>query len=343
MFYWKPLFQISVLYPMISYSFYNPSLIRISRINSFFGGISSFPLSPFSTYSNFPFYKKTNLYMKKNEEKTYSSLSSNKKKNKPPVYFPKTLNQKKYVDILSSNENALVYVLGPAGCGKTLFACYYSIQALKEKKIQKIIITRPMIAVENEELGYLPGNLVSKMDPWTRPMFDIFAEFFSPTDIQSMIHSGIIEICPLAYMRGRTFHNTFIIADEMQNSSPMQMLMLTTRIGMNSKMVVMGDLQQSDRKDKQNGLTDFLEKYRQYYPDSVYENKSNHLISIVELDSKDILRSPVVSYLLDIYNHKESKKLEQFKESKKLEKIQDLSMMDCALISKKDMEKLNKN
>jgi phosphate starvation-inducible PhoH-like protein len=144
-------------------------------------------------------------------------------------------------------------------------------------------------------------------------------------------------------MRGRTFHNTFIIADEMQNSSPMQMLMLTTRIGMNSKMVVMGDLQQSDRKDKQNGLTDFLEKYRQYYPDSVYENKSNHLISIVELDSKDILRSPVVSYLLDIYNHKESKKLEQFKESKKLEKIQDLSMMDCALISKKDMEKLNKN
>jgi phosphate starvation-inducible PhoH-like protein len=232
-------------------------------------------------------YRKTSLFMKK---QTLYSL-----KNLSPKYKPKTDNQKKYIELL--NNKSLIVALGPAGSGKTLLACVTAIEMLQKGDIQKIILTRPMVSVENEEIGFLPGNLVAKMDPWTKPMFDIFSEYYTMPDIIGMIQSGKIEICPLAYMRGTTFHKSFIIADEMQNSSPTQLLMLSTRLGEKSKMVIMGDLQQSDSKTKINGLSDFLDKYDKRVENEIYG------IGLVKLDSEDVLRSEIVRQILKIYDN----------------------------------------
>ena len=213
-----------------------------------------------------------------------------------PLYSPRSANQKKYVDTLNNHNTTLVFGIGPAGTGKTLFACSAAIRDLKQGKIQKIVLTRPVVPVE-EELGFLPGNIKHKMDPWTRPIFDIFLEYYSQKDIDAMVHGGVIEISPLGFMRGRTFKKCFIIADEMQNSSPNQMLMLTTRIGLGSKMVVTGDLNQSDRIND-NGLKIFMEKIRKY-------NGDKNGIEICELENADIERSAVVSQILNIFKGNE--------------------------------------
>jgi phosphate starvation-inducible PhoH-like protein len=193
---------------------------------------------------------------------------------------------------------SLLLGVGPAGTGKTLFACSAAVQEMKRGSIQKIILTRPVIPVEEEELGFLPGNLIHKMNPWTRPMFDVLNEFYNQRDIDIMLQSGAIEISPLAYMRGRTFKRSFVIADEMQNSSPGQMIMLTTRLGEGSKMVITGDLKQSDRT-VDNGLADFIKKLNKY-------SGERSSIKMVEMGVQDIERSPLVSKILDIYddNHK---------------------------------------
>jgi len=218
------------------------------------------------------------------------------KKNIMGSYFPKTENQKKYVELLNNPDNSILVVVGPAGSGKTLFACINAIQLLQTGKIKKIVLTRPMISVEEENFGFLPGDLVSKMDPWTRPIFDIFKEFYTPLQVTEMIQQEIIEIAPLAFMRGRTFHDSFIIADEMQNSSPNQMLMLSTRIGHGSKMVITGDLQQSDRIHGTNGLNDFLNKYRVWNTRVISTE-----IELVEFAQVDVSRSKTVSTILDFY------------------------------------------
>ena len=216
-----------------------------------------------------------------------------------PLYKPKTENQKLYVKHLIDDIIPIVLGVGPAGSGKTLFACNQAVLALKKKEIQKIILTRPVVPVE-EDIGFLPGNLIHKMDPWTRPVFDILLEYYSQKDIDSMLHGGVLEISPLAFMRGRTFKNAFIIADEMQNSSPNQMLMLTTRIGDKSKLVITGDLQQSDR-GVNNGLADFLNKIKKYNDYCLKSDIPIPNIRIVEMNSVDIQRSAIVSKLLEIY------------------------------------------
>lgn len=215
-----------------------------------------------------------------------------------PSYLPRSENQKQYVSHLQNDGIPIVFGIGPAGCGKTLFACVTAIEGLKRGDFQKIILTRPIVPVEEEELGFLPGTLVKKMDPWTRPLMDIFLEFFSQQEIDFMINSGVIEISPLAYMRGRTFKRCFIIADEMQNSTPNQMLMLTTRIGNDSKMVITGDLKQSDRSIDKNGLLDVMNKIRDYKA----QVDGDFGIEIVLFEPEDIERSPIVSKILDIYN-----------------------------------------
>ena len=180
-----------------------------------------------------------------------------------PLYAPRSENQEKYVSSLSNMSVPIVFGIGPAGCGKTLFACVKAIEGIRSGTYKRIILTRPIVPVEEEEIGFLPGNLVKKMDPWTRPFMDIFLEYYQQHELDQMIHSGIIEISPLAYMRGRTFKQCFVIADEMQNSTPTQMLMLTTRLGEDSKMVLTGDLKQSDRT-KANGLYDIVSKIKHY-------------------------------------------------------------------------------
>ena len=212
------------------------------------------------------------------------------------TYQPRTLNQRAYVDHLVNSSVSVLVGLGPAGSGKTLFACSAAVSYLKQGLVDRIIITRPLVSVDEEELGFLPGSIENKMDPWTRPIFDIFGEFFSVTQIKSMVKSGVIEISPLAYMRGRTFKRAFIIADEMQNSSPSQMLLMLTRIGESSKLVITGDLKQTDRAGL-NGLADFMQKIRRA---SVVEDSS--MIRFVELENNDIQRSLVVSHILNIYD-----------------------------------------
>ena len=211
------------------------------------------------------------------------------------IYYPRGENQKQYVDLLENSNTTIVVGTGPAGCGKTLFACSAAINALRCGDVDRIVITRPIISVDDEEMGFLPGSLVQKMDPWTRPIFDVFGEFYSKTQLQSMVQNGVIEISPLAYMRGRTFKRAFIIADEMQNSSPNQMLMMLTRIGDRSKLVVTGDELQSDRSGM-NGLGDLIVKLRDTSLDTTCET-----IRMVCLGNVDVQRNPVVKQILDIY------------------------------------------
>jgi phosphate starvation-inducible PhoH-like protein len=180
-----------------------------------------------------------------------------------PFYKPKTVNQEVYQRMLMDSKVSILFVLGPAGTGKTMLACNNAIRELKAGNISKIIITRPVVPVE-EDIGYLPGSINKKMDPWMRPIFDIFLDFYTQREIDTMMQNNIIEISPLAYMRGRTFKNAMIIADEMQNSSPNQMLMLATRLGTNSKMVITGDLKQTDKQGTLSGLFDVVTKYRAY-------------------------------------------------------------------------------
>jgi phosphate starvation-inducible PhoH-like protein len=230
-----------------------------------------------------------------------------KHKSLAPVYSPKTANQKTYCGCLSDPNASIVLGVGPAGTGKTLFACITAIQMLRRGEIHKIVLTRPVVAVE-EELGFLPGNMVMKMDPWTRPIFDVFLEYYAQKDVDAMVQSGTIEISPLAYMRGRTFKRAFIIADEMQNSSPNQMLMLITRIGEGSKMVITGDLKQSDRLGE-NGLNEFMNKIGRHrvIGSNSTDRHGRGVISVggiraVELLTQDVERSAIVKQVLSLYD-----------------------------------------
>lgn len=248
---------------------------------------------------------KTSFIMRaRKKNSAYDSTTKGRTKQMTPNYEPRSENQKIYVNFLDDENIPIVLGVGPAGCGKTMFACLQAIQDLRSGIVNKIILTRPIVPVEEEELGFLPGNLVKKMDPWTRPIFDIFSEFYQQHEIENMIHCGILEISPLAYMRGRTFKRSFIIADEMQNSTPNQMLMLTTRIGDHSKLVITGDLRQSDRS-LDNGLLDVIDKLKAFKNSNKKERK-NARIELIELNSKDVQRSAIVSQILEIYNSSRS-------------------------------------
>jgi phosphate starvation-inducible PhoH-like protein len=217
------------------------------------------------------------------------------KGHKKPLYLPKSENQQKYVDALNRRSISLIFSVGPAGTGKTLFACMYAIQELKKKNIDKIVLTRPVVTVD-EDIGFLPGDINNKMDPWTRPIFDIFLEVFPQRELDMMVQNGVIEICPLAFMRGRTFKRAFILSDEMQNSSPNQMMMIATRIGEGSKMVITGDLNQSDRAGE-NGLKHFLGKIGDF------ERRGGDLdgLAVCFLENGDIERSPIMAKVLNIW------------------------------------------
>jgi phosphate starvation-inducible PhoH-like protein len=168
-----------------------------------------------------------------------------------------------------------------------------AIKAFKERRISKIIVTRPAVGVEDEKHGFLPGSLTQKMEPWTKPLFDVLHDYYSPRETAQMIVDEVIEICPLAFMRGRTFKNAYIIADEMQNATPNQMKMLLTRIGDGARILVTGDVKQTDRKIGDNGLLDFrklLDDFR----------NAKH-VSGIEFTMSDIERHPAVEEVLRIY------------------------------------------
>ena len=204
--------------------------------------------------------------------------------------LPRNKNQETYLFKLQDDRKNIVFAIGPAGTGKTLLAVQNGIKLYQEGKVDKIIVTRPAVSVD-EDLGFLPGTLNEKMAPWTRPIFDVLGEYYQQKDIAAMLGEGVIEISPLAYMRGRTFKNAYIIADEMQNATQNQMKMLLTRLGENSKMVVTGDLNQADRL-RDNGLLDFVGKI---------EGKRLSHIDVVQFDHKDIERHDAVREVLEVY------------------------------------------
>ena len=204
--------------------------------------------------------------------------------------LPRNKHQETYLQKLQDDRKNIVFALGPAGTGKTLLAVQNGIKMLQEGLVEKIIVTRPAVSVD-EDLGFLPGTLNEKMAPWTRPIFDVLGEYYDQKSIEGMLYDGVIEISPLAYMRGRTFKNAYIVADEMQNATQNQMKMLLTRLGENSKMVVTGDLNQADRL-KDNGLIDFVNKLQ--------GKKLDH-IDIVQFDHKDIERHDAVREVLQVY------------------------------------------
>jgi phosphate starvation-inducible PhoH-like protein len=206
---------------------------------------------------------------------------------------PKTLTQERYIELLDSQEKLIVFATGPAGTGKTMMAVLAALKAYQNGECKKIVITRPAVGVDDEEHGFLPGDLNQKMAPWTRPIMDYIAEYYRPQDINAMLEDQIIEISPLAYMRGRTFKHAWIIADEMQNATPSQMKMLLTRLGEGSKLVVTGDTQQADRKEADNGLLDFRRLVAEY--------KNCKYVAGIEFGGKDIQRHPAVLEILKIY------------------------------------------
>jgi phosphate starvation-inducible PhoH-like protein len=185
----------------------------------------------------------------------------------------------------------IIFAIGPAGTGKTLLAVQWAIDELKSGNASRIVITRPAVSVD-EEHGFLPGDLNEKMAPWTKPIFDVFQENFHSREIENMVREGIIETSPLAYMRGRTFKNAVVIADEMQNATPSQMKMLLTRLGIGSKMVVTGDLQQADRPSS-NGLLEFLNLFNDF--------KNHRYVDLCHFTTSDIERHEAVKEILAIY------------------------------------------
>jgi len=205
------------------------------------------------------------------------------------AFSPRNLAQRKYIDLLYSSVPVIVGT-GPAGTGKTLLACHAGSKALATRKVERLILTRPAVSVD-EQHGFLPGSLDKKMEPWTRPMFDALHRYMSPKQVKLLIEERKIEICPLAYMRGRTFDNAWIIGDEMQNSTPSQMKMLLTRIGEGSKMIVAGDIAQHDRGFEINGLSDLVSRI---FIDS-------ESVIHMKFTDEDIVRSDVIKEILRMY------------------------------------------
>ena len=224
--------------------------------------------------------------------KDYSNvvnININQKKQKVEI-LPRNINQESYILKLLDPKKDIVFGIGPAGTGKTMLAVQVAVKMFKEGTVDKIIVTRPAVSVD-EDLGFLPGTLEQKMAPWTRPIFDVLREYFNAKEIEGMIEEGIIEIAPLAYMRGRTFKNAFILADEMQNATPNQMKMLLTRLGTGSRMAVTGDLAQADRL-KDNGLIHFINQL---------ETSTHNRLDVVRFAQGDIERHEAVKEVLQIY------------------------------------------
>jgi phosphate starvation-inducible PhoH-like protein len=215
--------------------------------------------------------------------------------NEPIVYgsngkriVAKTKNQKKIVNLHKKND--LLFVIGPAGTGKTYVSVALGVKALKEKKVKKIIITRPVVEA-GESLGFLPGDLQDKIDPYLKPIYDALEDMIPIQKMKKFIENKTIEIAPLAYMRGRTLKNAFILLDEAQNTTKSQLKMFLTRLGEDSKMIITGDISQIDlRKDQSSGLIDAKEKLRDI-----------NGIGFTLLNSSDVLRHRLVKKILDKY------------------------------------------
>lgn len=215
---------------------------------------------------------------------------------------PKTLGQKNYIDQI--RKKMIVFGVGPAGTGKTYLAMAMAITAFKNDEVSKIIMTRPAIEA-GEKLGFLPGDLQSKVDPYLRPLYDALYQIMGAESFQKNMEKGLIEVAPLAYMRGRTLDNSFIILDEAQNTTPAQMKMFLTRIGFGSKVIVTGDLTQKDLpKDAKSGLEDAMKVLGKIED-----------IGFCHLTSHDVVRHPLVQKIVKAYDDYDEKRSRKKKET----------------------------
>jgi phosphate starvation-inducible PhoH-like protein len=205
---------------------------------------------------------------------------------------PRTRNQERLVLALQDADQHIVITAGPAGTGKTYLAMLAAVKAFRAGDVDRIVLTRPAVGVEDEKHGFLPGDLNQKMDPWVRPLTDILREYYRQPDIQAMMDDQRIEIAPLAFMRGRTFKSAYIIADEMQNATPNQCKMLMTRIGEGSKIVITGDVEQADRNRGNNGLLDLCQRLGEGGVKG---------IAVCSLDNRDIQRHKIIDSVLRLY------------------------------------------
>lgn len=211
------------------------------------------------------------------------------------IIKPKTLGQKKYIDSIS--ENTISFGIGPAGTGKTFLAVSMAVRAFKAHTVNKIILTRPAVEA-GEKLGFLPGDLQNKVDPYLRPLYDALYEMLGPETFARLQERGSIEVAPLAYMRGRTLDESFIILDEAQNTSPEQMKMFLTRLGFNSKMVITGDVTQIDLPDpRKSGLVEAMK---------VLKNVKD--IGINHFSEKDVVRHKLVQDIVKAYEQYNSER-----------------------------------
>ena len=210
---------------------------------------------------------------------------------------PKTSGQKSYVEAI--DRNTIVFGIGPAGTGKTYLAMAKAVQALQRKEVSRIILTRPAVEA-GERLGFLPGTLSEKIDPYLRPLFDALHEMLDPDSVPKLIATGTIEVAPLAYMRGRTLNDSFIILDEAQNTTGEQMKMFLTRLGFNSKMVITGDITQIDLPGGASGLA---------IATKVLEGVDD--VHFAKLSSKDVIRHPLVGKIVDAYDEAAAKKAQR--------------------------------
>lgn len=205
------------------------------------------------------------------------------------LIYPKTLGQKEYYNALKKND--VVFAIGPAGTGKTYLAVIFAVAALKNNEVQKIVLTRPAVEA-GENLGFLPGDLKEKVDPYLRPIYDALYFTLGQVQTERLLEKGIIEIAPLAYMRGRTLDDAIIILDEAQNTTPMQMKMFLTRMGFDSKMIITGDMTQIDLpSSKGSGFIDALNRLQ-----GIDE------IGFVHLHNSDVVRHPLVKKILTQYD-----------------------------------------
>ena len=228
------------------------------------------------------------LYLKK---EAIVSLVSGK------AIYPKTLNQALYIHEL--NKNDIVFGIGPAGTGKTYLAILYAASLLKKQQIKRIVLVRPVVEA-GEKLGFLPGDLKEKIDPYLVPLYDALNECFGKENVNKMMEKGVIEVAPLAYMRGRTLENACVVLDEAQNTTTMQMKMFLTRLGFNSKMIITGDITQIDLPQKNmSGLIEALNIL----------DKING-ISIVKFNNSDVMRHPLVFKIVNRYNKLQEEKNE---------------------------------
>ena len=211
----------------------------------------------------------------------------------------KTLGQKNYIDAIK--KNTITFGIGPAGTGKTYLAVAMAVKAFKNKEVNRIILTRPAVEA-GEKLGFLPGDLQTKVDPYLRPLYDALYDFFGMEAYHRLVEKGSIEIAPLAYMRGRTLDDSFIILDEAQNTTPEQMKMFLTRIGFNSKAIVTGDITQIDLPDgKFSGLKDVM---------NVLKNIED--IAFCQLTERDVVRHRLVQAIIKAYEKRDAKRKEKY-------------------------------